>query len=326
MNNLLEVKNLTKYFFIKSGIISKTIYQIKAVDNISFNINENMIFALVGESGSGKTTTAKCILKLYEPTSGEILFEGKNITNLRGKELKWYRSRVQAVFQNPFLSLNPRMHVESIIAEPLKTHTDMSKQEIKERVRELIKNVGLPEGIEKQYPLNLSGGQAQRVAIARALAINPKLIILDEPTSALDVSIQAQILNLLIDLKEKFNLSYMLITHDLSVVRYISDYVAVMYLGRIVEYAQTEELFNNPLHPYTQALISSIPEPDPTLKKLERKVTLTGELISSIKLPTGCKLNPRCPYVMDICKKEEPELISTGKDHLVRCWLYSDKK
>jgi len=326
MSNLLEVRELTKYFPIKTGIFNKIMAYIKAVDNVSFNIAENTIFALVGESGSGKTTTAKCILKLYEPTSGEIYFENKNITNLKGKELKWYRSKVQAVFQNPFLSLNPRMKVESIIAEPLKTHTNMSKQEIKEKVQELIKSVGLPKGIEKQYPYNLSGGQAQRVAIARAIAINPKLIILDEPTSALDVSVQAQILNLLTELKEKLKLSYMLITHDLSVVRYISDYVAVMYLGRIVEYAQTEELFNNPLHPYTQALISSIPDPDPRLKKLRKRIILPGELPSPVNLPTGCKLNPRCPYIMDICKKEEPELIDVGNQHLVRCWLYINKK
>lgn len=319
---LLEVKDLVKYFPIKSGLLGKVVGHIKAVDGVSFEIKENTIMALVGESGSGKTTTARCILKLYEPTSGEIIFLGKNITRLTGKEITWYRRNVQAVFQNPFLSLNPRMRVESIIAEPLKAHANLSKYEIKEKVYELLEKVGLPKGIGKRYPYDLSGGQAQRVAIARAIALNPKLIVLDEPTSALDVSVQAQILNLLADLKEELTLSYLLISHDLSVVRYISDYVAVMYLGKIVEFAPTDELFNNPLHPYTQALLSAVPEPDPRARKLRKRIILPGEPPSAINPPKGCRLNPRCPYVMDLCRKEEPELIDVGKNHLVRCWLH----
>ena len=319
---LLEVSNLVKYFPVKAGLFGKVVGYVRAVDGVSFMIKENSIMGLVGESGSGKTTTARCILKLYKPSSGKMIFEGKDITNLGRKDLKWYRKNVQGVFQNPFLSLNPRMKVESIISEPLKTHTNLSKAEIKERVNELLVRVGLPDEIAERYPYDLSGGQAQRVAIARALAIKPKLIVLDEPTSALDVSVQAQILNLLADLKEEFKLSYLLISHDLSVVRYITDYVAVMYLGRIVEYALTEELFSNPLHPYTQALLSSVPEPDPTLRKSRKRIILPGEPPSALNPPTGCKLHPRCPYVMDRCKREEPRLLRMEDEHYVRCWLY----
>ena len=319
---LLEVSNLIKYFPIKTGLFGKIVGYVKAVDGVSFKINENSIMGLVGESGSGKTTTARCILKLYEPTAGKILFEGKDVANLGRKDIKWYRKNVQGVFQNPFLSLNPRMKVESIIAEPLKTHTSLSKEEIKKKVRELLAKVGLPQEIAGRYPYDLSGGQAQRVAIARAIATHPKLIVLDEPTSALDVSVQAQILNLLADLKEEFKLSYLLISHDLSVVRYITDYVAVMYLGRIVEYSPTEELFSNPLHPYTQALLSSVPEPDPSLRQKKKRIVLPGEPPSALNPPTGCKLHPRCPYVMDKCVKEEPELLRVSNEHYVRCWLY----
>jgi len=319
---LLEVRNLVKYFPIKTGLFGRVIGYVKAVDGVSFQIGEESILGLVGESGSGKTTTARCILKLHEPTSGRILFEGRDIAKLGGRGLKWYRRNVQGVFQNPFLSLNPRMRVESIIAEALKTHTGLGRAEIKEKVHELLSRVGLPEEVAGRYPYDLSGGQAQRVAIARALAVNPKLIVLDEPTSALDVSVQAQILNLLADLKETFKLSYLLISHDLSVVRYITDYVAVMYLGKVVEFAPTEELFNNPLHPYTQALLSSVPEPDPSLRRLRKKIILPGEPPSALNPPSGCRLHPRCPYVMDKCRKEEPELIRIGSEHYVRCWLY----
>jgi peptide/nickel transport system ATP-binding protein len=215
------------------------------------------------------------------------------------------------------------MKVESIIAEPLKTHTDLSKKEIDNKVDELLERVGLPKGLRKRYPYDLSGGQAQRVAIARAIALNPDLIVLDEPTSALDVSVQAQILNLLADLKEELKLSYLLITHDLSVVRYISDYIGVIYLGRIVEYGPTEEIFNNPLHPYTKALLSSVPEPDPRLRKLSKRIILPGEPPSPVNPPKGCRLHPRCPYVKDICREKEPELIKVSENHYVRCWLYS---
>jgi oligopeptide/dipeptide ABC transporter ATP-binding protein len=316
---MLKVENLVKYFPIKKGIFGKTIGYVRAVDGIDLSIKENSILALVGESGSGKTTTARCILRLEKPTSGNIFFEGKDIFKLKGSEIKWYRKNVQAVFQNPFLSLNPRMKVESIIAEPLKIHSELDEEEIKEEVYQLLNKVGIQKEIAKRTPYELSGGQAQRVAIARALIIKPKLVILDEPTSALDVSIQAQILNLLIDLKREFKLSYLLITHDLSIVRYISDYVAVMYLGKIVEYAPSEEIFENPLHPYTRALLSAIPEPG--IKKLER-ITLQGEPQSAIKIPSGCRFHPRCPYSFERCIKDEPRLIKVGSEHFVSCWLY----
>jgi oligopeptide/dipeptide ABC transporter ATP-binding protein len=316
---LLKVENLMKYFPIRKGLFGHIIGYVKAIDGIDLSIKENTVLALVGESGSGKTTTARCVLRLEKPTSGTILFENKNVFKLKGKELKWYRRNVQAVFQNPFLSLNPRMTVESIVAEPLKIHTDLKKNEIRTMVYDLLEKVGIPKELGKRSPYDLSGGQAQRVAIARSLILKPKLLILDEPTSALDVSVQAQLLNLLIDLKEELKLSYFLITHDLSVVRYISNYVAVMYLGKIVEYAPTEELFENPLHPYTRALLSAVPEPQ--VKKIKRE-TLLGEVPSAINIPFGCRFHPRCPYMINKCKKEEPQLINVGKEHLVRCWLY----
>ncbi len=319
---LLEVKDLTKYFPIRSGLLGRIVGYVKAVDGVSFEINENSILGLVGESGSGKTTIARCILKLYEPTSGSIIFEGKDVAPLKGGSLKWYRRKVQAVFQNPFLSLNPRMKVESIISEPLKTHTSLTKKEIKEKVEDLLNKVGLPKEIGKRYPYDLSGGQAQRVAIARALALQPKLIVLDEPTSALDVSVQAQILNLLAELRKEFKLSYLLITHDLSVVRYISDFIAVIYLGKIVEYGPTEEIFTNPLHPYTKALLSSVPEPDPRIKKLSKRIILPGEPPSAVNPPKGCRLHPRCPYVKEECRINEPPLVEINENHYVRCWLY----
>jgi oligopeptide/dipeptide ABC transporter ATP-binding protein len=319
---LLEVEELVKYFPIKYGLFGKTIGYVRAVDGVSFSIKENSVFSLVGESGSGKSTIAKCVLKLLEPTSGRIVFEGKDITSLRGKSLKWYRRSVQAVFQNPFLSLNPRMKVESIVAEPLKIHLSMKSDEAKEEVYNLLELVGLSREIGSKYPHELSGGQAQRVAIARAIASKPRLLVLDEPTSALDASVQAQILNLLMDLKKELRLSYLLISHDLSVVRYMSDYVAVIYLGKIIEYGSVEELFNYPAHPYTKALLSSVPEPDPATRKLKNRIVLPGEPPSPVDPPKGCRLSPRCPYVQEKCKSSEPELISIGKDHLVRCWLF----
>ncbi len=323
---MLEVVDLVKYFPIKKGVFGRVVGYVRAVDHVSFRIGENETFALVGESGSGKTTTAKCILGLLKPTSGKILFQGKNILELRGEEAKWYRRNVQAVFQNPFLSLNPRMKVEDIVAEPLKVHRkDLSKDQIKEIVYEILDRVGLTRALAKRYPYDLSGGQAQRVAIARAIVLKPKLIVLDEPTSALDVSVQAQILNLLIDLKEELKLSYLMISHDLSVVRYISDWVAVMYLGKIVELAETEELFEKPLHPYTQALLSAVPEPDPRIMKSKKRIILPGEPPSAINPPPGCRLHPRCPYVMDRCSKEEPPLIEYERNHWVACWLYHRK-
>lgn len=317
--DLLKVENLTKYYPIKRGLFGRIVGFVKAVDGISFSIKENSSLALVGESGCGKTTTARCILKLEKPTTGRILFENRDVHGLKGKELTWYRRNVQAVFQNPFISLNPRARVEDIVAEPLKIHTDLSKDEIKEYVYETLEKVGITKEFVKRSPYELSGGQAQRIAIARAIILKPKLLILDEPTSALDVSVQAQILNLLMDLKEEMKISYLLITHDLSIVRYVCDYVAVMYLGKIMELANAEELFDNPLHPYTKALLAVLPEP---LRKKINMEAVQGEVSIQPVTPIGCKFNPRCPYVMDKCKIEEPELIEVSKEHFVSCWLY----
>ncbi|MEM0025203.1 MAG: ABC transporter ATP-binding protein [Zestosphaera sp.] len=319
MSSLLEVNGLTKYFPVKTGLFGRVAGYVRAVDGVSFEVAEGTVFALVGESGSGKTTTLRCILKLTEPTSGEIRVDGRDVTRLKGKELKWFRRNVQAVFQNPYLSLNPRMRVKDLIAEPLKTHTEMSKEEIYRRVAEVLALVGLPEAVANQHPPSLSGGQAQRVAIARALSIEPKLLLLDEPTSALDVSVQAQILNLLVELKEKLKLTYLLVTHDLSVVRYMSDYVAVMYLGKIMEVGTSDEIFSEPGHPYTLALLSSIPEPDPRIKKLKKKIMLSGEPPSPMNPPSGCRLSNRCPYAIKECVAEEPELTKVTKTHYVRC-------
>ncbi|MEM4629938.1 MAG: ABC transporter ATP-binding protein [Zestosphaera sp.] len=319
MSSLLEVNGLTKYFPVKTGLFGRVVGYVRAVDGVSFEVAEGTVFALVGESGSGKTTTLRCILKLTDPTSGEIRVDGRDVTRLKGKELKWFRRNVQAVFQNPYLSLNPRMRVKDLIAEPLKTHTEMSKEEIYRRVAEVLALVGLPEAVANQHPPSLSGGQAQRVAIARALSIEPKLLLLDEPTSALDVSVQAQILNLLVELKEKLKLTYLLVTHDLSVVRYMSDYVAVMYLGKIMEVGTSDEIFSESGHPYTLALLSSIPEPDPRIKKLKKKIMLSGEPPSPMNPPSGCRLSNRCPYAIRECVAEEPELIKVTKTHYVRC-------
>ncbi|MEM1520153.1 MAG: ABC transporter ATP-binding protein [Candidatus Bathyarchaeia archaeon] len=316
---LLDVEELVKHFPIKYGLFGKMAGYVRAVDGVSFSVNEETVFSLVGESGSGKSTVARCVLRLLDPTSGKISFEGSDITSLRGKNLSWYRRNAQAVFQNPFLSLNPRMKVESIIAEPLRVHMKMSRDEAKEEVHRLLEKVGLSREIGRRYPHELSGGQAQRVAIARAIAPRPKLLVLDEPTSALDVSVQAQILNLLADLKNELKLSYMLISHDLSVVKYISDFVAVMYLGRILEHAPAEELFSNPTHPYTRALLSSVPEPG--IRRLKSRIVLSGEPPNPVNPPKGCRLNTRCPYAMDLCRDKEPELTSIEDYHMVRCWL-----
>lgn len=319
MSPLLKVRELVKYFPVRTGLFGKIVGYVRAVDGVSFEVSEGTVFALVGESGSGKTTTLRCILRLTEPTSGEILIEGKDLSRLEGKDLKWFRRNVQAVFQNPYLSLNPRMKVKDLIAEPLKTHTSMDKEEIYRRVTEVLALVGLPESVANQNPPSLSGGQAQRVAIARALSIEPKLLLLDEPTSALDVSVQAQILNLLVELKEKLRLTYLLVTHDLSVVRYMSDYIAVMYLGKIMEIGTADEIFNESRHPYTLALLSSIPELSTYTKKMRKKVTLPGEPPSPMNPPSGCRLSNRCPYATKECMTEEPELTKVTETHYVRC-------
>ncbi|MEM2558859.1 MAG: ABC transporter ATP-binding protein [Nitrososphaerota archaeon] len=319
---LLRIEDLKKYFPIRVGLFGKVVGYIKAVDGVSFNVDAGEVVSLVGESGSGKTTIARCLLLLEKPTSGKILYDSEDITQLRGEKLRNYRRSVQAVFQNPFLSLDPRMNVFQIISEPVKNSMKLSREELLEYVSSLLELVGLDKSFLDKYPHELSGGQAQRVAIARAISLKPKLIILDEPTSALDVSVQAQILNLLADLKKELSLSYLLITHDLSIVKYISDRIIIIYLGKIMETGSSEEIFENPLHPYTRILFSSIPDP---YRKFGERVILRGEPPSPVNPPPGCRFHTRCPYAIDICRKQEPPEIKSSLIHKVYCWLHTEK-
>lgn len=309
---LLQVKNLIKYFPIES---SNDV--VKAVDDVSFDILEGETLGLVGESGCGKSTIGKCILRLIEPTNGEVWFEGKNILSLDRKELRELRRQMQIIFQDPYSSLNPRLSVYSIVSEPLRIHRIGNKKERKEIVADLLKKVGIDPEYMWRYPHEFSGGQRQRIGIARALALRPKLIICDEPVSALDVSVQAQVINLLQDLQEEFGLTYLFISHGLAVVRHISDRVAVMYLGKIVEIAPAAELYGNPLHPYTKALLSAIPVPDP---KIERKrIILQGDVPTPINPPSGCRFRTRCPIATEECSVITPDLKEIEKNHFVAC-------
>ncbi|MCS7126729.1 MAG: ATP-binding cassette domain-containing protein [Aigarchaeota archaeon] len=320
---LLRIKDLKKYFPIKVGLLGKVVGYVKAVDGVSFDIDLGEVVSIVGESGSGKTTIAKCILLLERLTYGKILYNGEDVTLLRAEKLREYRRSIQAVFQNPFLSLDPRMNVFDILAEPVKINMKLSREELYEYISSLLNMVGLDRSFLDKYPHELSGGQAQRVAIARAISLKPRLIILDEPTSALDVSVQAQILNLLADLKNELNLSYLLITHDLSIVKYISDRIIVVYLGRIMEEGLSEEILDKPLHPYTQTLFSAIP--DPYTRSSRERIILRGEPPSPINPPPGCRFHTRCPYVMEVCKRQEPDEIRFSSTHKVYCWLYVEK-
>jgi len=314
---LVEVHNLKKYFPIR-GWLFKTVGYVKAVDDVSFYIGEKETYGLIGESGCGKTTLGRTILRLIEPTSGEVIFDGTNLTKLDKRELKKMRRYMQIVFQNPFSSLDPRMCVRDIIAIGLKAHTSLTDIEIDKKVLRLLKLVGLKEEHMWRYPHELSGGQNQRVAIARAISLDPKFVVLDEPTSALDVSVQAQILNLLEDLQEKLKLSYLFISHDISVVGYISDRIGVMYLGKIVEEMSAEKIWENSMHPYTQSLISAVPIPSLEVRK-KKRIVLRGEVPSPVNPPSGCRFHPRCPHAMDICKHKEPEIIEIENNHFVAC-------
>lgn len=317
---LLEVNQLKKYFPITGGIFGKKVGEVKAVDDISFFVNKGETLGIVGESGCGKSTTGRMLMRLIEPTEGKVLFEGKELTNLSDGDMRKMRKEMQMVFQDPFASLNPRHTVEKILEEPLIVHGIGDKEERKKRVKEMLEVVGLSSYHAKRYPHQFSGGQRQRIGIARALMTKPKLIIADEPVSALDVSIQSQVLNLLEDLQEEFQLTYIFIAHDLGVVKHISDRVGVMYLGRLVEITTAEQLYEKPLHPYTTALLGAVPVPDPALKK-EREL-LTGDIPSPSNPPSGCAFHTRCRECMDICKTERPQLEEIEPGHFAACHLY----
>jgi oligopeptide/dipeptide ABC transporter ATP-binding protein len=320
-NTLMQVKDLKTYYPIHSGLLKRTTGYVKAVDGVSFDIQQGETFGLVGESGCGKSTTGRSILRLTEPTSGEVWFQGRNLATLNQKELRAIRKDLQIIFQDPYASLNPRMTIGQILEEPMIVHGVKDKWERKRRVDELLDTVGLSSYHAERYAHEFSGGQRQRVGIARALTMHPKLIVCDEPVSALDVSIQSQVLNLMQDLQDRFQLTYIFIAHDLSVVQHISDRIGVMYLGRIVEQGTSDELYANPQHPYTQALLSAVPVPDPKAKR--ERIILRGDVPSPAKPPSGCTFHPRCPHVMDICKQHIPEMKETSTGHFVACHLFS---
>jgi oligopeptide/dipeptide ABC transporter ATP-binding protein len=315
---LVEVHHLKKYFPIKKGVLQREVARVHAVDDVSFSVRKGETLGLVGESGCGKSTLGRTIVRLLEPTDGQVVFEGKDITHLGTRRLRPLRREMQMIFQDPYASLNPRKRVGSIIGDPMKIHGLGSKQERKKRVQELLEVVGLSPEHYNRFPHEFSGGQRQRIGVARALALRPKLIVADEPVSALDVSIQSQILNLLEDLQTDFDLTYIFIAHDLGVVRHVSDRIAVMYLGKIVELSPAEELYQRPIMPYTEALLSAVPVPDPDLAERRERIVLTGDVPSPINPPTGCRFHPRCRYMTDICREVEPPLTDFD-GHLSAC-------
>jgi oligopeptide/dipeptide ABC transporter ATP-binding protein len=314
---LIEVKNLKKYFPVEAGFFKRKVADLKAVDGVSFSIKEGESTGLVGESGCGKTTVGRCILRLIEPTEGNIVFEGEDITELGKNELRMVRSKMQLIFQDPYSSLNPRLTIGDIITEPLIVHNLVDRSEINDRVQRLMLDVGLSPSQSKRYPHEFSGGQKQRISIARALSVVPKFIVADEPVAALDMSIRAQILNLMKDLQDKYQLTYLIISHDLTVIKHMCNRIMVMYLGDLVEVADREQLFKRPYHPYSFALISAIPIPDPLIKK--KRIILEGDVPAPINPPSGCKFHPRCSYAKGICSEEFPELREINPGHYVSC-------
>lgn len=319
---LIEINNLKKYFPIKKGILNKTTSLVKAVDGVSFTINKGETLGLVGESGCGKTTCGRTIIKLYEPTDGQIIYDGIDIAKLSNKEMVPYRKKMQMIFQDPYASLDARMTVGDIVGEAIDIHKLMSGKERNERIHYLLERVGLNSEHANRYPHEFSGGQRQRIGIARALAVQPEFIICDEPISALDVSIQAQVVNMLEDLQSDFGLTYLFIAHDLSMVKHISNKVGVMYLGVMMEVAESNELYTHPMHPYTQALLSAIPVPDPKITRGKKRIVLEGEIPSPIDPPPGCRFKGRCKFAKPICSEITPELKDIGSDHFVACHLY----
>jgi oligopeptide/dipeptide ABC transporter ATP-binding protein len=316
---LVQVQNLVKHFPVRSGLLQRTTGWVKAVDDVSFHIYEGETFGLVGESGCGKTTIGRTILRLLPATSGNVVFDGKNLFDLNASQLKKMRSEIQIIFQDPYSSLDPRMPVGESIAEGLRVHTSKTGRERRDIVVEMLGRVGLRPEHAQRYPHEFSGGQRQRIGIARALALRPKFIVCDEPVSALDVSIQAQVLNILRDLQSEFGLTYLFIAHNLSVVEHFSDRVGVMYLGKMVELASRDDMYRDPLHPYTQALMSAIPIPDPTVKR--ERILLQGDVPSPLNPPSGCRFHTRCPLVFDKCRVEEPPFKDYGDEHYAACWL-----
>ena len=318
---LLEVKNLKKYFPVRKGFFGGEKLNVQAVDDITFNIKKGETFGLVGESGCGKSTTGRTIIRLYDVTDGEVIFEGAEIGKMSEKEIKPFRKKMQMIFQDPYASLNSRMTVGDIIGEPLDIHGLAKGKERQERIYHLLNTVGLSKDHSNRYPHEFSGGQRQRIGIARSLAVNPEFIICDEPISALDVSIQAQVVNMLEELQDEMGLTYLFIAHDLSMVKHISDRIGVMYLGKLVEVAEAKELYNNPVHPYTQALLSAIPIPDPEVTRAKERIILEGDVPSPINPPSGCRFRTRCPYAMGICAEETPLMQDVGGGHMCACHL-----
>lgn len=323
---ILQVENLKKYFKARSGLFgSESKLIIKAVDGVSFSVKKGGTLGVVGETGSGKSTIGRTVIRLYDPTDGKIIFEGKDIAKVQETNLKPVRKNIQMIFQDPYASLDPRMTVQEIITEPMQIHNLYDPNERKERAKYLLKVVGLNEEHAGRYPHEFSGGQRQRIGLARALAVEPEFIIADEPVSALDVSIQAQIINTFEDLQEEFKLSYLFISHDLAMVKHISDDIMVMYLGKVMEIASSKDIYNKPLHPYTQALISAVPIPDPKVEKAREKIILEGDISSNMNIPSGCRFRTRCKYAMEICKEIEPQLIEVDSRHTVACHLFAKK-